>query len=833
MRTVPESIKLALEDASLPVKKRILLYRRVWNAQSGKYVLETAPADLTPLLVEAGSIKMALDTDEVDKWDASNVTLTFNNELNCFKEGLEGGLFENAVLWGSKLVYKIENAAQEAPQESITVFTGYIYTSPVLRDNGNRIELTATSSLDALEYVSAEDYCLRKTDEQATEADTDNDKDQGKEFTTQETGVGYVDSVKYGADLQSALTLTAGTDYEIGDTNEYALPAKVSLKFTPTAGYKMWLSYRYWHKDMKIEDIVNALLDLAGVKEREVEKAAFEVENGAVLYEDNLPEKCYGVLFGYDAEADNWQMRTFRDGSLSGRHPMNIGLWLRSGDGYEDTRPFRVPARGYFSVGLPLAGGYVFAGDFTDDFAYLFYQDGQGNGLKVNFCKTAGYRSQILRVSAGQETVLYDGIGRAVAGFELDANNLIVYTDGHKSNGANDGAVLQRQVIPCVMSGEFKTLTCKMGGTSYSDVWNIFLARLGWRERGVTSDEYQNCNRVGIYNNIFASADARQFSFPGAYWPLTLAEEATKWRELEYNKAVINNGTGEWSFRTGEDGENWTNLVKITSGMSFLSDSPRLEVYYKSTSLSGVERFENLRISSYISSSEIPLVNLTDLTVGEAIAQLAKMVAYEIGFNQDGVFFFRSRQGTYAGVELDASKLIEVDNNSADVDSLVNRVSVEFGNFKTVVDDFTEGKSRPNTIDTYGLHTKEISADNFIPAGNVDISAAVAKANYDTLSVPGFTLQAECRPDLSLELGDKITVSSENSDLADPQWSDYTKFSKLPVWKRVFKILGLEFDFDKRLMTLDLKDVTTDNDVPAGEYVEYQTTFPTPLDYKE
>ena len=34
-------------------------------------------------------------------------------------------------------------------------------------------------------------------------------------------------------------------------------------------------------------------------------------------------------------------------------------------------------------------------------------------------------------------------------------------------------------------------------------------------------------------------------------------------------------------------------------------------------------------------------------------------------------------------------------------------------------------------------------------------------------------------------------------------------------------------------MTLDLKDVTTDNDVPAGEYVEYQTTFPTPLDYKE
>ena len=79
MRTVPEPIKLALADASLPIKKRLLLYRRKWNADTLKYALETKPIDVTDLLIEAGSIKMALDTDEVDKWDVSNVTLVFNN----------------------------------------------------------------------------------------------------------------------------------------------------------------------------------------------------------------------------------------------------------------------------------------------------------------------------------------------------------------------------------------------------------------------------------------------------------------------------------------------------------------------------------------------------------------------------------------------------------------------------------------------------------------------------------------------------------------------------------------------------------------------------------
>ena len=49
----------------------------------------------------------------------------------------------------------------------------------------------------------------------------------------------------------------------------------------------------------------------------------------------------------------------------------------------------------------------------------------------------------------------------------------------------------------------------------------------------------------------------------------------------------------------------------------------------------------------------------------------------------------------------------------------------------------------------------------------------------------------------------------------------------------MFKVVGIELSFAKRLMTLNLKDVTSAEDVPNMQYNEYQTRFPTPLDYKE
>lgn len=810
MRTVPEPIKLALADASLPIKKRLLLYRRKWNADTLKYALETEPIDVTDLLIEAGSIKMALDTDEVDKWDASNVTLIFNNDLNCFKEGLIGGLFENAVLWGSKVVYNIETSEKGAPTADITVFTGYVYSSPVFRDNGNRLELTVTSSLDALEYVSAESFCLTKTDELATAVTSQNSKDQGKEFATAETGVGYVDEVKYGADFESAQTLSAGNDYDLSDTNEYTKPAVVKLKFTPTDGYKMWLSYRYWHKDMAIEDIVNALLNLTHISNRAIEVADFGKDN-AVEYVSFSKTENMNIMFGID------EQQKLRPLYPSG----NSNSLALTGQSLQSFT-CRLPTKGYFNMCSPDA--------YTQPYCSIgLYEDNTfQNGLQIFSGVSINGPYMAMVVSAVRngrvETIReeYDYL-HAFIGFELVNNKIRLYYDNYSfSSPYCSGPVkyLEYDFNPPCSFFNYASIN----GTPYME------GVIGYTESIGQADL---SNRQSFYNSIFHSDKDGIYNRKGIRFDCVLGNNGTRWKRLQANSSVVNNGKGQWYYSDSDDGFSYSSLTPIQLGDIIPSSKQYLRIYYRTTSDFGYEQFENASVSKLIGTTKIPLVNLTGLTVGEAIAQLAKMVSYEIGFNQNGTFFFRSRTGINTGMELSPKQIISLTNNAADIDTLANRVSVEFGNFKTTVDDNTEGKPHPNSMDIYGIHEKTISDDNFIPADNVDISIAIAQANYRALSALGYTVQVDSIPFLELELGDKITVCSENTNIAAKTWSDYNKFLKLPVWKRVFKITGLELSFAKRLMTLTLKDVTTAADVPTMEYNVYQTQFPTPLNYKE
>lgn len=849
MRTVPEPIKLALADASLPIKKRLLLYRRKWNADTLKYALETEPIDVTDLLIEAGSIKMALDTDEVDKWDASNVTLTFHNDLNGFKEGLTGGLFEDAVLWGSKVVYNIETAEKGAPAASITVFTGYVYSSPVFRDNGNRLELTVTSSLDALEYVSAETFCLTKTDELATAVTSQDSKDQGKEFATAETGVGYVDEVKYGRTLETAQLLRKGDDYTLEQTNVYDYPAQLKLRFTPNTEYSVWLSYRYWHKDMAIEDIVNALLDLAGVEKRQVEKAAFSGAS-AISYETQEPVRLMVEKDEYGAYTPVSGDQYGVSSNFNSRMIISERI-LRTYGALHTKYPIFVPTtNGYIHVGA-LTDVYVYASGIERDWASLDFVTEEGTGLRLQYKGVSSdatiealpilkYAYLADKVQCG--TPIYSAKNRCFVGFDFDENGKVsLYTNAPR---ASSGAILQgggpveKTETDFTLSGTFselyQNLTIYDSGAVIKNNY-FFINQLAWRGQPLTDfqpGQYINA----FYNSVFSGTDYPKISFtPGLVYQVNLGQEGKKWNKLECDTSPLYTGVGSgtWTYQEGLTDGRYDTPIKIIAGEQIPSSADRLCVSYSLTSASGAEKLENIKISKVISTTGIPLVNLTELNVKTALAQLAQMVSYEIGFNQDGVFFFRSRQGRYTDVNLTPDILIETDKFDADIEKLANSVTVNFGMFQTKIDDFTEDKPRPNSIDIYGLHDTVISQGNFIPADNVDISGAVAKANYEALSTPGYTLQAECRPDLSLELGDKITVCAENTNIADKTWSDYNKFLKLPVWKRVFKITGLELSFAKRLMTLTLKDVTTAADVPTMEYNVYQTQFPTPLNYKE
>lgn len=501
MRTVPEPIKLALADASLPIKKRLLLYRRKWNADTLKYTLETEPVDITDLLIEAGPIKMALDTDEVDKWDVSNVTLTFNNELNCFKEGLTGGLFENAVLWGSKVVYNIETAERDVLPASITVFTGYVYSSPVFRDNGNRFELTITSSLDALEYVSAEDFCYTKTDELASLVTSQNSNDQGKEFSTSETGVGYIDSVKYGATLETANTLAAGADYSVSQLNEYSKNAIIKLNFTPTSGYSAWISYRYWHKDMKIEDIVNSLLDLSGTSNRAVKQAQFSTQG--IEYVDDVQHKNYNLFCSFDGndvvvpQFPRNDERQWAGGNMEWR--LTVGRKTYT----ESTLRVRFPTRGF--LGLMSPNGPFYSGANVESNSWGSITLYGENGLSISISYTNSHsniRVTISLTANGNTQTLYVGQNVGIAGFDFKDTGLELLAVGiYNSGWINTDAGVYKIFIGGVWNDFFNQITMRLqSGTNYHGQLS---SQISWRESNLIESEYTGKTIYSFFTYFF------------------------------------------------------------------------------------------------------------------------------------------------------------------------------------------------------------------------------------------------------------------------------------------------------------------------------------------
>ncbi|MBQ6409762.1 hypothetical protein IJI18_00700 [Candidatus Saccharibacteria bacterium] len=830
MRTIPQSIKNALKDKSLPLKKQVLMYRRAWNSTTSAYELESSPVDVTHLLQESSSIKMALDTDEVDKWDASNVTLTFKNTLNCFKEGLPNGLFESAVLWGSKFVYLVKNADKNAPNDSVAVFTGYVYSSPVFKDNGNFISLTITSSLDALEYVSAEDFCYTKTDELGTLVTSQNSNDQGKEFSTSETGVGYIDSVKYGATLETANTLAAGADYSVSQLNEYSKNAVIKLNFTPTSGYSAWISYRYWHKDMKIEDIVNSLLDLSGTSNRAVEQAQFSTQG--IEYVDDVQHKNYNLFCSFDGndvvvpQFPRNDDRQWYGGNMEWR--FNVGRKTYT----ESTLRVRFPTRGFLGLMSPNAPFYSGANVESNSWGSITLYGENGLSISISYTNpNSNIRVTVSLTDNGNTQTLYVGKNVGIAGFDFKDTGLELLAVGIYNNGwINTDAGVYKIFIGGTWNDFFNQITMRLqSGTNYQ---GRLSSQISWRESNLIESEYTGKTIYSFFTYFF-STEGTFATQPKMRIFAELTEEATSWNQFTYTKSIVSDGVGAFTYSTSEDGETWSAEASIDNGSRIDSSAHYLRIYLTITSYPGYITAENILISSFVSYIPIPLVNMTGLTVGEAIAQLAQMVSYEIGFNQDGVFFFRPRSASYTAIELSPNQLIDVSTHSADIEDFANRISVSFGQFSSIVDDNTEGKSHPNSIDTYGIHEKEISDSNLIPADNVDISYAVALSNYGVLSQLGYTARVECVPFLELELGDKIRVNSQNTEIADKQWTDHTKFEQLPIWKRVFKIIGIELAVDKRKMVLNLKDVTTSADEPEETMYEFVYDFPLTLGVKK
>lgn len=126
-----------------------------------------------------------------------------------------------------------------------------------------------------------------------------------KTFATAKRGVGRIDEVRINTTAKER-----GVEYSISNLSDYDNPAEVEFEVAPTSGDNVYADYIYWYRDKKIEELVEYLLDHAGITDYEIDPVIFE---GAIEYhtEDECSEWTGGDYENIECDSDKLRLADF------------------------------------------------------------------------------------------------------------------------------------------------------------------------------------------------------------------------------------------------------------------------------------------------------------------------------------------------------------------------------------------------------------------------------------------------------------------------------------------------------------------------------------------
>jgi hypothetical protein len=283
----------------------------------------------------------------------------------------------------------------------------------------------------------------------------------------------------------------------------------------------------------------------------------------------------------------------------------------------------------------------------------------------------------------------------------------------------------------------------------------------------------------------------------------------------------------------GNNMSDWTPFVEYKFGAPMPLNYNSLQIIFKN-----IEGFKSkynpldiITLWSFLRQN-IPLgvCNLTNMSVFQALKELAALAMYEMGFDANDKFFFRKRHQITALKTIADDEIISMDGIQYDVSRLKTRVIVGYGGYTKVVDSDTQKEAHPTNKDKYGQRTYEISGSQLLPADNVDLAYAVAPTIYSELSKLRLTLSIKIVLDLELELGDYVSIVHKNNLFASNGIADFTNDGKpsadgeplaggkpkgegsSSVFYMKCKVVGIRTDFNKRITLLDLIDYTQETE---------------------
>ena len=816
IESISDNLKNSLRRPTPVYKKTIYLYRLTWNGSAYAYA---DAIDITEYLTlgSSGFLLWKLDKENYGVFNLDNVTLTFRNERNQWKQDNSLGLFPSGTIINqSKIIVHIGAQLADGTYETAQTFVSYIAGDPDYNPEDKTISMTAVSGMSIFEKKNAEEISTLVPDELLGE-------NSGTAFTTANDGVGVVVIVKRGVSLIAASEIFPSTDYAISNLNKTTSPLTVTLVSDLTSGEKLYCSYRYWYQDKTLEWIVEQVMILCGISSYSITPAVFSssIENTWDFDDQSDWNTCtkenietltaagsfkvgligFADSFASGETLDNWDERAIAPGGSWGVNNYNAGLnaqFVTGGAGTSVIRTASTRATGTW---------YMRPRDNQttgDDMNIWFMATGE-DGAKI---PNSGYGVQFVRVGATSYIILRKKVGAtytnlitsttAYSRFNLisvsldSSGNFDLLIDGVSIGTANDTTHSSSEYMTISMyASSVATWMSVSDIYYYEEGTTLGTGILTSPEKGAIS----GLNSWGKVNAIYTANGA------------TITIETSVWDGAAWDDWVEIDGTGQilsTAYAT-------TNIkFRVTAAIASLT-TPVTPV------------FNQITVLYYTSTTNIELVNMTGKTCKQILELVAEMPAYEIGFQADDTFVYRPRLTTIPSI-LDLksdTNIKELRNLTEGVDRIYNRVVADFGIYEKVSD--ATGDTEPNSVTKYGTREYNVGSSNLLPAENVNMAYAVAPTILAYTKTPRRRCTIETQFILHLELGDVVTVYyDEPTALRRWKWGDKdvvygqaeleyynddTLDERYNLWGVAMRVEGIELDFQNWQTNFDLVEV--------------------------
>lgn len=814
MQTLSSALLLEQGNKTGILPYRIVeLQRRYWN---GSAFVWSSAVNISSYVKKVSTAKWKLDTRGFGEWKSPSFSVDLDNRRNFWSEIEARGVWRTG-LSGSQTYYtdlsrirvRLGHVLPDGTLEDKYAFGGLI-SKPLAHQESQRTVTAYCTGLDELlRRKSAEGLSTLVTLELLGSG-------SGTVFTTAQLGVGIVVVVKRGLTASGAAAATEQipeTDYTLSQLNEKALGAEVTLTSALTAGNSAWITYRYWYQDKDLSWIVEQLLDLAGVTDYQVDATVFSTSILTTTTRTSAAHFAAGVLQNIDA--------TSTDGSFKKR-------WYKYDD-WADGDFTAAPVWGGDTTGFSVSAGKLTAAS-PPWYTWSVGLSRATGTWEIKMDRSSGYAS-------------FAFMGGPTSGFFIIQPNRFKYWI------RIDGATLYLyrgdpgadEVSPAV-----DTLLASVAYTSGAgDVYRVDRDAAGLM-RVYVNDVLKITHTDNTYTTagpamVEASGNA---TFDDLYYCYEVVNEAHQTTTPLWTDAVLDCGVGLTSYGSvtfnysPNDGTLLVETLSSTdSGFTALDPAGWVALSGIGLILSDVRRYLKVRITlipaatvgviigpeiqdvsirHYVSSTTMPLVDMTSKTCLSAIQEVAKYPGYEIGFTSTEQFFYRPRASSSSSVltiSASTNLLREVSFNDG-TDQVYARVKATFGNYRVTIDSDVLGEAAPNALDKYGEQELSISS-SLIPKEGANIADSAARSIYAYTSVPRKRAQVDMKFLIQYELGDRVTYQREHKHgrwtwgdpdrrYGDSSHPDFVYHADPAAngWDLPMRIEGIEFDTNPKAMKL-------------------------------